>query len=229
MNLPAPQPRRDIPSLSKKKDSYHYRDEAGAFVGPFELSTLHLWWSYGLISESLLIHEGQSQAAAPLGEVLRAKGLYQQPVDDRNEWFLWTDPKNPFHTLTNRLNKGFQSRHQKNDFKLLSIVSQSHQINHFPEFEDFIEQCPAISDEIKELHLNHFAEPFAMWTFKTLTDLKCQVSPQDVKALLLETDPERAKGFFLHHLRLEREALRVYGIYNQWRLFIPVFAVNDTQ
>jgi hypothetical protein len=108
-------------------------------------------------------------------------------------------------------------------------VSPTHQItlNRYQEFEEFLETSPQIADEIKQLNLNSFAEPFAMWIWKLLDDLSVRVAPQEVKGLLLETEPDRAKAFFLTRLNPEKEALRVFSYYNQWRLFIPIFVVGE--
>jgi hypothetical protein len=220
---------RDSPSLTKKKDQYHYRDESGTNCGPFDLATLHLWWSYGLIPDNLQISEGPSSATVALSDLLRLKGLDHQPVDDRNDWFLWTDQRNPFHALNARLTKCFVTRHQKNNVNLLSLVSPTHQItlNRYQEFEEFLETSPVIADEIKQLNLNSFAEPFAMWIWRMLLELNARVTPQEVKRLVLETEPDRAKHFFLQILSPEKEALRVFSYYNQWRLFIPIFVVGE--
>jgi hypothetical protein len=233
LSLPSAAPRaRDSPSLPKKKDQYFYRDEASSTtVGPYDLSTLHLWWSYGLIPDSLQISEGQSSSSMPVGDLLRAKGLAHQPLEDRNEWFLWADQRNPFHAMTARLANRFASRHQKATAPALSIVSQAHPLTRtrFTEFDDFLEQLPPIPLDIKLLRLNEFAEPFALWIWRTLANLNAPVSPDEVKALLLEADPDRARAFFLRHMRVEKDALFVFGHYNQWRLFIPVFDVREEQ
>jgi hypothetical protein len=220
---------RDSPALPRKKDQYSYRDDSGANCGPFDLPTLHLWWSYGLIPDNLQISEGSSSTTVSLSDVLRLKGLDHQPIEDRNEWFLWTDQRNPFHSLTARLTKSFQTRHQKNSLNLLSLVSPTITLNRYQEFEEFLETGPVIADEIKQLNLNSFAEPFAMWIWKMLLELNAKVSPLEVRALLLETDPDRARAFFLFHLTPEAHALRVFSIYNQWRLFIPIFVVGEEQ
>lgn len=212
----------------KKKDVFHYRDDNNLMAGPFDLSTLQLWAFNGLIPNNLPIYDGASPNPTPLCDLLTSKGLADQPPTEQNEWFLWTDSKTPFHSLNTRLNKYFTSRHQITDFKLVSIVSQTHQItlNSIQEFEDFVEQVTTISPEIKQLSLNSFAEPFAMWVYKTLTDLGCTVSMEELKTLLTSPDPDNAKSFFLSKISQEKDALKLFNSYNQWRMFIPIFEVQ---
>lgn len=214
-------------SVQKKKEVYHYRDETNLMTGPFDLATLQLWYQNGLIPSDLPIYDGASPHAIPLSELLSSKGITS--IIESNNWFLWTDSKTPFHSLNTRLNKCFLSKHQINDFKLLSIVSQTHQItlNNFQEFEDFLDQVKEISEDIKSLHFNEFAEPFAMWTYKTLNELNCNISLEELKALLLDTNPDSLKSFFLKNIQPEKHALKVFNSYNQWRLFIPIYVCSD--
>ncbi|OHT07914.1 hypothetical protein TRFO_05024 [Tritrichomonas foetus] len=223
----APSAARRDTTIQKKKEVFHYRDDSNLMAGPFELSTLQLWAVNGLIPKNLLIYDGASPNPTPLCDLLASKGVPDLNPSEQNEWFLWTDSKTPFHSLNTRLNKYFTSRHQITDFKLLSIVSQTHQItlNSIQEFEDFLEQMNEISPDIKDLNLNSFAEPFAMWTYKTLADLDCKVPAGDVKQLLLESDPDRVKEFFMKNIPQEKDALKLFNAYNQWRMFIPVFEV----
>lgn len=227
LQLTTPSARRD-PTIQKKKEVFHYRDDNNLMAGPFDLSTLQLWAVNGLIPNNLPIYDGASNNPTPLCDLLVAKGIADQPPSDQNEWFLWTDSKTPFHSLNTRLNKYFTSRHQITDFKLVSIVSQTHQItlNNIQEFEDFLEQVTTISPEIKELSLNPFAEPFAMWVSKILADLDCKVPMDELKQLLLEPDPDKAKEFFMKNISQEKNALKVYNSYTQWRMFIPIFEIS---
>jgi hypothetical protein len=219
--------RRDTGPV-RKKEVYSYRDDFSLMTGPFDIATLHLWNTYGLIPDALPLYDGNSQIPTPLCDVLKAKGLFGQPPEDKNEWFLWTEAKTPFHALNARLNKCFLSRHQKSELKLLSIVSQTHQItlNNFQEFEDFLEHNSAVSDVIKALGLNSFAEPFVMWIFKTLTDFNCEVTPEDIRNLVLESDSGAVREFFMREIANEKDALKIFASYNQWRSFVPIYLVS---
>jgi hypothetical protein len=218
------------PAGITKKNQYSYRDEqTQCLCGPYELATLHFWWRYGLLPDSLQVQEGSGRSGA-LIDILRAKGLTEHPFEDHKEWVLWMDPRHPFHALATRFTKTVvTSRPQKSGMNFLSLVSPTHQImvNKFQLFEDFLDQSPVVADEIKDLGLNNLAELFAAWTWKTFTGFGAEVTAAEIKALLLETDPERAKAFFLSKLHFEKEALNIFASYNQWRLFIPIFAVNQ--
>jgi hypothetical protein len=119
-------------------------------------------------------------------------------VKDRNEWFIWTDQRNPFHALNSSLTKYFLTPHQNNNFILISLVSLTRKItlNWDNEFKEFLEKSPVIHEEIKALNLKSFAEPFVMWIWKMFLELNDRVTPREVMTLLLETEPDRAKAFF---------------------------------
>ena len=95
------------------------------------------------------------------------------------------------------------------------------------EFEDFLEQTDEIPKEIKDLNLNKFSESFALWTYKTISVFNKDITYQEVKQLLVETDPSKSKEFIFSKIPQEKDALNVFNSFNQWRIFIPVFEVND--
>jgi hypothetical protein len=222
--------RRDV-SRSTKKDQFYYRDESNVTYGPYDLPVLHLWWANGLLSDTVSVTDVSTQATSSLNEILRSRGLYRRAPDDRNEWFLWTDQKTPFLALNSRINRCLTSRQPKSEMKLLSMLSPSHQANvaSFQEFEDYLAQGPTIADKIRDLHLNSFAEPFAMWLYKTFSDLKCEIKPEEVRALLLEVDPDRSRAFIAAKIGAEAIANRFFESFHQWRLFIPCFDPADAK
>jgi hypothetical protein len=98
-------PRRDVSAIPKKKGQYYYRED-DTQVGPYELLTLHLWWANELVSGDLIVSDNPSSSAGlPLVDLLRKAGLFRATPEERREWFLWIDPRTPFHSLNNRLTK----------------------------------------------------------------------------------------------------------------------------
>ena len=95
------------------------------------------------------------------------------------------------------------------------------------EFEDFLEQKAPISKEILNLSLNQLSHPFAMWTYKTFHELDVDISPNDLKDFLLESNPEKTREFLTKAIKNEKNANKFYNSYNQWRMFIPVYEISQ--
>ena len=197
--------------------------------GPFDIQTLHLWHANGLIQDTTIIYEILSNEPIPLAQLLKEKGLYGTPPEEKNEWFLWTDQKNPYGWINGRLTKYFMSHRPKPEVKLLSIVAENYQLrlSNVQDFEDFLEQYTTCPREISEMHLNENAQPFAAWLHKTFTDMGIAVAVDELRNLLLESDFEIAKKFFFERIQTEKEALKIWNSYNQWRMFIPVYTVTE--
>ena len=212
-----------------KKETWYFKDESNTINGPFEPQTLQLWEKCGLISLDTQVFESTSNQPIPLSELISSKGLPDIKLKEGEQWTVFSESKMLFSSLNNRLNKCFSSRHQVTDLKFFNIVTpaQANTVSGFMEFEEFLEQMDEIPKEIKDLNLNQFAEPFALWVHKTISVFNKDITYPEIKQLLVETDPLKSKEFIFSRIPQEKDALNVFNSFNQWRIFIPVFEADD--
>lgn len=203
-----------------KKEAFNIQDERIGAIGPLDINSLIFWMDSGMIDKNAKVLAVGSTEPQPITQVIEEHGnITGNPPQN---WFLWTDTNSPFNSMVNRVNKCFLSRQSLSDQKYTPPPAPST----IQDFEIFLEQNPEVSPEISNLGLNKISQPFAQWMYKTLIDLEASIGPEDVLKLLLNPDPKFARRFFTTKLNNEQVASKLFSVYNQWRVYIPIYLEN---
>ena len=208
------------------KESFNIQDEKIGSVGPMDLATLKMWLDSGMVDPKANVLEVGSTQPMTVEQLLETRQPQGHPPPD---WYLWTDNKSPFNNMVNRVNKCFTSRQSLPDSKMFSIQNSQVSLTAVQDFELFLEQGYKISPTVQAMNLNKLAQPFAQWVVKTFAELKCNVTDQEIRQFLLNTDPLTSRKFVFSKVQPESNAQKFFSVYNQWRVYIPIYIDPNAQ
>ena len=203
-----------------RREMYNIQDDRIGSVGPMDVATLKVWCEAGMVDPSANVLEVGSSQQISVQNVLSTRAVQGNPPPD---WYLWMDNKSPFNNMVNRVNKCFTSRQSLSEMKMFSITNSQVSLTAVQDFELFLEQGCEISPAVQAMNLNKLAQPFAQWTLKTLNDLKANVTPEEVLKLLLNPEPKLVKKFIIQNVPNESIGNKFFSVYNQWRVYIPIY------
>jgi hypothetical protein len=207
-------------SYYSRKEMYNIQDDRIGSVGPMDIATLKAWCDAGMVEPTAFVLEVGSSQQVTVQSVLTSRPIQGNPPPD---WYLWMDNKCPFNNMINRISKCFTSRQSLSDVKITSISNSQVSFTAVQDFELFLEQGYEISPAVKSMKLNKLAQPFAQWTMKIFENLKAVVTPEEVIELLLSPEPKIARKFIQEKVPFESYANKFFSVYNQWRVYIPIF------
>lgn len=198
-----------------RKEQYNIQDEKIGSVGPMDTATLLVWLESGLVDGNTLALEVGSMQPKPISQIMAEKPPQGSPP---SEWYLWTDSKSPFNSMINKVNKAFIARQGSNEHKKMAapVLLQ--------EFENFLDG-PMPKDQIPMFlpNINKLAQPFVVWVYKTFRDLGSNANDDEILKVLLNADPKMTRKFFLAKIPSDNYAMKFFSMYNEWRLYIPIY------
>lgn len=203
-----------------KINAYSIQDDRIGSVGPLDFSMLQYWYDTGMIDNHATVLDGTTGLTHQVGEILSNATQTASPIPN---WFLWTNNQVPFNNVLARINKCFVAKQSLSDFK---IANTQFSFGSVQDYELFLEQEIEIHPEIKKLHINRLAQPFAQWIYKTFTDLHANITFDEVLDFLLNTSPESCRSIIHSKVKPETVANKFFSVFNQWRVYIPVYVDN---